>query len=255
MNSNTSNLEVPEGKVPPQSIEAEKSLLGSLMLDKNAIVKVADFLDTKDFYKKNHQEIYKVILNLYEKGEPIDLLSVSSKLKEQNKLEETDGHSYLTDLINTVPNALHVISYAKMVQHKRTLRDLIEASYDIGAMGHNETEDIEILVDRAEKRIFSITQKSLTQKFVSVKETLEKAFERIEMLCKNKGKVRGVPSGFPDLDNLLSGFQKSDLVILAARPSLGKSSLALSIVLHAALQAKVPIGIFSLESLILSLIV
>ena len=247
MNSNTSNLEVPEGKVPPQSIEAEKSLLGSLMLDKNAIVKVADFLNTKDFYKKNHQEIYKVILNLYEKGEPIDLLSVSARLKEENKLKETDGHSYLTDLINTVPNALHVLSYAKMVQHKRILRDLIEASYDIGAMGQNETEDIEILVDRAEKRIFSITQKSLTQKFVSVKETLEQAFERIEKLCKNKGKVRGVPSGFPDLDKLLSGFQKSDLIILAARPSLGKSSLALSIVLHAASQAKVPIGIFSLE--------
>lgn len=246
MESNIANLTAPEGKLPPQSIEAEKSLLGSLMLDKNAIAKVADFLHVKDFYKKTHQSIYKVILDLFEKGEPIDLLSVSSKLKEQNKLEEAEGHSYLTDLINCVPNALHVISYAKMVQHKRILRDLIDASYDIGLMGHDETEDIEILVDRAEKRIFSISQKSMTQRFVPVKETLEQAFGRIEKLCKEKGKLRGVPSGFPELDNVLSGFQKSDLVILAARPSLGKSSLALSIALHAA-QAKVPVGIFSLE--------
>ena len=247
MNNNSSNLEIPENKLPPQSIEAEKSLLGSLILDKNAITKVADFLQIKDFYKKIHQEIYQTVIELFEKGDPIDLLSVSDRLKEKDKLKEIDGNSYLTELINSVPNALHVSSYAKIVQHKRILRDLIDASYDIGLMGHNETEDIEVLVDNAERRIFSITQKSLTQRFVPVKETLEQAFERIEKLCQQKGTVRGIPSGFHDLDKLLSGFQKSDLVILAARPSLGKSSLALNIASFAAINQKMPIGIFSLE--------
>lgn len=247
MNSDISNAEIPRDKLPPQNIEAEESLLGSLLLDKNAINNVADFLQLQDFYKGAHREIYQAILYLFEKGEPVDLLSVSGRLKEKKKLEEIGGNGYLTQLINSVPNALHVSNYAKMVQHKRILRDLIDASYDIGMMGHNETEDVDILVDNAEKRIFNIAQKSLTQRFVSVKETLEQAWERIDRLCKEKGRSRGIPSGFPDLDNLLSGFQKSDLVILAARPSLGKSSLALNIARNGATKSGEPVGIFSLE--------
>jgi len=234
-------------KLPPQSIEAEKSILGCLMLDKNAIYKVADFLTPRDFYKKNHQEIYTVMLEIFGKGEPIDLLSVSTRLKEKGILEEIGGHGYLTELINSVPTASHAISYAKIVQKKRILRNLIEASQEIEEMGYNEKEDIDILLDKAEKRIFSIAQTGLTQKFTLVKDTLEEAFERIDKLSKHQGGLRGLPTGFVDLDNMLAGLQNSDLIILAARPSLGKSALALNFALNIATQEKVPVGIFSLE--------
>ncbi len=240
------NKDLPE-KIPPQNIEAETSLLGCLMLDKDAILKVVDFLSPKDFYKEVHKEIYQVIQELFEKREPIDLLSVSSRLKEKGRLKEIGGNAFLTDLINSVPNALHVLSYAKIVQRKRILRDMIEASYEIGMMGYDETEDVDILLDRAEKRIFSITQRSLTQNFVSLKTELGEAFERINNLAKHKGMPRGIPTGFHELDNILSGLQKSDLIILAARPSLGKSALALDIARYCAVQEKIPVGIFSLE--------
>lgn len=234
-------------KLPPQSIEAEKSILGCLMLDKNTIIKVVDFLLPKDFYKKNHQEIYTAMLEIFERGDPIDLLSVSTRLKEKGMLEEIGGHSYLTELINSVPTATHAISYAKIVQKKRILRDLIEASQEIELMGYNESEDIDVLLDKAEKRIFSIAQKGLTQNFTPVKNTLEEAFERIDKLSKHQGGLRGLSTGFSDLDNILAGLQKSDLIILASRPSLGKSSLALNFALNIATQEKVPVGIFSLE--------
>ena len=240
------NKELPD-KLPPQSIEAEKSLLGSLMLDKDAIVKVADFLEQRDFYKNIHQDIYQAMVELFEKGEPIDLLSVTTRLKEKGLLEKVGGNSYLTELINSVPNALHVLNYAKIVQRKRILRDLIDASYEIGMLGYNENEEPEELLDRAEKRIFSIAQKSLSQKFLSLKEELGKAWERIEHLVEHKGELRGIPTGFTDLDNKLAGLQKSDLIILASRPSLGKSTLALDIARNVAVRKKIPVGIFSLE--------
>ncbi|PIP22447.1 MAG: replicative DNA helicase, partial [Candidatus Nealsonbacteria bacterium CG23_combo_of_CG06-09_8_20_14_all_39_25] len=238
--------ELPD-KLPPQSIEAEQSLLGCLMLDKNAITKVADYLLPKDFYRATHQEIYQVCQELFEKGEPIDLLSVSTKLKEKNLLEEAGGNSYLTELINSVPTAAHVSHYAKIVQRKRVLRDLIDASHEIGVLGHNETEDTDILLDKAEKRIFSIAQRSLTQNFLLVKSTLEEAFERIDRLSKHQKGLRGVSTGFADLDNILAGLQSSDLIILASRPSLGKSALALNIASSIAVNEKIPVGIFSLE--------
>ena len=246
MNNDFSKNELPD-KLPPQSIEAERSLLGCLMLDKNAILKVVDFLGPKDFYKEAHQEIYQVIQDLFEKREPIDLLSVSTRLKEKNKLEEMGGNASLTELINSVPTASHVLNYAKIVQRKRILRDMIQASYEIGQMGYDETEDVDILLDQAEKRIFSIAQKSLTQNFVPIKAELEEAFERIDNLSKHKGIPRGIPTGFADLDNILAGLQKSDLIILASRPSLGKSALALDIARHCATHEKIPVGIFSLE--------
>ena len=238
--------ELPD-KLPPQSIEAEKSVLGCLMLDKNAIIKVADFFKPRDFYKAVHQEIYKVIIELFEKEDPIDLLSVSNRLKDKNLLEEIGGNAYLTDLINSVPTASHVINYAKIVQSKRILRDLIEASQEIGQMGYNESEDVDILLDKAEQRIFGITQKSLTQNFIPVKATLEEAFERIDRLAKHGGESRGLPTGFTDLDNILAGLQKSDLIILASRPSMGKSSMALNIATSIAINQKIPVGVFSLE--------
>jgi replicative DNA helicase len=221
--------------------------LGSLLLDKNAIVRVVDFLQPRDFYKKIHQEIYQAMTELFEKGEPIDLLSTANRLREKGLLEEIGGHSYLTELINLVPTATHVLNYAKIVQRKRILRDLIEASKEIEAMGYNESEDIDILLDQAEKRIFSIAQKSLTQNFVPVKATLEEAWERIDKLSQHKGGLRGLATGFPDLDNILAGLQKSDLIVLAARPSMGKSALAVNFALNIAISEKVPVGIFSLE--------
>jgi len=246
MNNNSQNLNTQE-KLPPQSIEAEKSVLGSLMLDQKAIIKVADFLTPEDFYKKNHQEIYRVMIELFEKGETIDLLAVGNRLKEKKLLEQVGGNSYLTELINFVPTATNVVSYARTVQKKRILRDLIESGQEIQLMGYNEQDDVEKLLDQAEQKIFSIAQRSLTQSFVPVKNTLEEAFERIDKLYKKQGDVRGLPTGFKDLDNILAGLQKSDLIILASRPSMGKSTLALNFATNIAINAKIPVGIFSLE--------
>ncbi len=238
--------ELPD-RLPPQSLEAEKSLLGCLMLDKNAILKVVDFIKPEDFYRKLHQEIYKVCQELFEKGEPIDLLSTANRLKEKGQLEEIGGNSYLTELINCVPTATNVLNYAKIVQRKRILRDLIDAGSEVAAMGYNETEDPEVLLDMAEKQIFSITQKGLSQNFLLVKEILGEAFERIDKLSKHQEGLRGLPTGFTALDNILAGLQKSDLIILASRPSLGKSALAINIASFVAINEKVPVGIFSLE--------
>lgn len=233
--------------LPPQNIEAEQSLLGSLMLDKNAVVKVVDFLEERDFYKKNHKEIYGAIKDLFEKNEPVDVLSVSNRLKEKKQLELIGGAGYLTEIMNSVPTAAHTLNYAKIVQRKRILRDLIDASHEIGLMGYDEKEDIDVLLDKAEKKVFSIAQKSLSQDFIPIKTTLEESFERIEKLSNDDSKIRGLPTGFQGLDNLLAGFQKSDLIILASRPSIGKTTLAMDIAKNIACKEKIPVGIFSLE--------
>lgn len=233
-------------RLPPQNIDAEKSVLGSLMLDKNAIIKVTDILADGDFYKENHNAIYHTMLELYEKGEPIDSLSVTNRLRGANKLEKIGGVSYLTELVSTIPTAAHVAYYAKIIHQKRILRDLIEASYHISQLGYQENEEVDNLLDKAEQSIFNISQKSLTQEFAPIKSTLEEAFDRLDNLHNGQGALRGVPTGFMDLDNLLSGMQRSDLIILAARPSLGKTSLALDIARHVA-KEKIPVGIFSLE--------
>jgi len=235
------------GKLPPQNIEAEKSVLGCLMVDKNAIIKVVDFLRPEDFYRGIHQEIYRSCQELFAKGEPIDLLSVSNRLKEKGLLEEVGGVSYLTELVESVPAPSHVLNYAKIVQRKRVLRDLIAVSQEIEALGYNETEDTESLLDEAEHKIFSIAQKSLSQDFIPVKDTLEAAFERIDKLYRKETGTRGVPTGFIELDNLLAGLQKSDLIILAARPTMGKSALSFNIAANLAINHKIPVGIFSLE--------
>ena len=246
MANNSPTNEIKE-KLPPQNLEAEHSLLGCLLLDKDAIVKVVDFLQPRDFYKKDCREIYKAIVDVFEKGDPVDLLSVSTRLKEKNLLEEIGGNSRLTDLVNSVPTATHVLSYAKIVQRKRILRDLIDVSEEIREMGYNELQDTDMLLDEAERKIFSIAQKSLTQNFTPVKQLLEDAFERIDNLYKHQGNLRGIPTGFNDLDNILAGLQRSDLIILAARPSIGKSALALNIAANVAVHQKLPVGIFSLE--------
>ena len=234
-------------RVPPQNIDAERSVLGSLMLDKDAIIKVANLMRVGDFYKDDHNLIYEAMLELYEKREPIDVLSLSNRLEEKNQLEKIGGSSYLTGLVNSVPSSSNVEHYAKVVQKKSTLRKLITISSEIVELGYKEEEDVEKLLDTAEQKLFSVSQKYIKQDFVSIKSILETAFNRIDKLHKGGNKLRGIPSGFPDLDNILAGFQKSDLVILAARPSIGKTSLALDLARQIATKQKVPVGIFSLE--------
>ncbi len=238
--------ELPD-KLPPQNNDAEQSLLGCLMLDKEAIVKVVDLIKAEDFYKSIHQDIYQVMVDLYERSEPIDILSVSAKLKERNRLEDIGGQTYLTSLINSVPTATHVYNYGKIVRQKKILRDLISASEEIGLSAFSESEEVEILLDRAEKTVFSIGQRSLTQSFLPIKDILADTFERLDELSKTAGSMRGVPTGFVDLDKFLGGLQKSDLVILAARPSMGKTSLALDIARNVAVLENKPVGLFSLE--------
>ncbi len=234
-------------KLPPQNIEAEQSVLGALMIDKNAIIKVADLISEEDFYKDKHGKIYKTMFYLYEHHEPIDLLSLSNRLKETNDLKKVGEHSYLASLANSVPTAANIVHYAKIVAKKSILRRLIDNSSQIIANAYNETEEIDKILDEAEQKIFAVSQKHIRQDFTPVKPILEEAFNRIDELHKNKGKLRGVPTGFKDLDNILAGLQKSNLIILGARPSVGKSSLALDLARHAAVKEKISVGVFSLE--------
>lgn len=239
--------EIAKEKLPPQNTEAEQCLLGCLMLDKDAIIKVVDFIKPDDFYKGSHRDIYQVMYDLYEKSEPIDILSVSAKLKERDKLVDAGGSAYLSTLINSVPTATHVSNYAKIVREKKILRDLISASEDIGLAAFNESDDVDFLLDKAEKAVFEIGQRALTKSFVAIKDILPETFERLDSLAKHHGALRGVPTGFKALDNKLSGLQKTDLVILAARPGMGKTSLALDIARNVAVREGLPVGIFSLE--------
>jgi replicative DNA helicase len=234
-------------RMPPHNIEAEQSVLGSLMLDKDAIIKVADLVRADDFYKDAHSDIYETVIELYDKHEPIDVLSLSNRLEEKGQLERMGGSSYLASLVNSVPSASNVAHYAKVVQKKALLRRLISAASDILEMGYDESEDVDKILDEAEQRLFKISQKYIKQDFIPIKSILENAFERIDELHKGGNAFRGVPSHFPDLDNLLSGFQKSDLLILAARPSVGKTTFALDLARQIAVYNKTPVGIFSLE--------
>ena len=174
-------------KLPPQNIEAEQSVLGCLMLDKNAITRVADILLTGDFYRSAHNIIFETMIELYDRNEPIDLLSLNNRLEEKNKLDETGGPAYLTTLVNSVPSAAHILHYAKIVHRKKVLRDLIEAAEHISEIGFKENEEIENVLDEAEQLIFSISQRSLSQEFMPVKNTLEEAFERIDKVHKEGG--------------------------------------------------------------------
>jgi len=234
-------------KLPPQNIEAEQSLLGALLLDKDAIIKVADIINPKDFYKGSHEIIFEAMQELYAKREPIDILSLINRLKEKKKLEEVSGRSYLMTLSNMVPSSSHVVHYANIVQKKATLRRLLNAAAEITELGYKEDEDVENILDESEQKLFGVSQKYLKQAFIPLKDVLGEAFDRIDELHKYKGKLRGLTTGFRDLDDKLAGLQKSDLIILASRPSVGKTSLALDIARQSAIQTKTPVGIFSLE--------
>ena len=234
-------------KLPPQNIEAEKSLLGSLLLDKDSYNKIIDFLSPADFYSRSHQIIYEKVLSLAEKREPIDIINLSNILKDSGQLENVGGLGYLSSLVNAVTTSAHIASHAKIVQRKKVLRDMISAAHDIIGLGYTEDEDVDILLDQAEQKLFSISQKSVSKSFEPLNESLKEAFERLDRLHRDDGTMRGVPTGFYDLDNILAGLQKSDLVVLAARPSLGKSTLALDIARNVAGKAGLPVGFFTLE--------
>jgi len=234
-------------KLPPQNLEAEQSVLGALLIDKEAMVKISDVIRPADFYKSAHGLIFEAMLDLSESGNPIDILSLSNKLEENKKLSEVGGRSFLLSLAASVPSSAHIVHYANIVRKKSTFRGLINASGEITEMGYAETDDVEQVLDKAEQKLFQVSQRSLKQNFSAVKDILGETFERIDELHKGGDKLRGVPTGYPDLDNLLAGFQKSDLVILAARPSMGKTTLALDLARHVAIREKIPVGIFSLE--------
>jgi len=235
------------GKLPPQNIEAEQSLLSCLLLDKNAIVKIIDTLSEKDFYKQTHHTIYETIKELFSRQEPIDILTLSDRLDGKGKLAEVGGRTYLAVLSNFVATASNVENYAKIIQHKATLRRLQQAAAEISDLSFNEEDDVDIILDETEKKIFQISQNYSKNVFISINNLLTDAFDRIDELHKQSGKLRGLPTGFIDLDKLLAGLQKSDLIILASRPSVGKTSLALDIARHVAVKSREAVGIFSLE--------
>ncbi|MGI5827192.1 MAG: replicative DNA helicase [Patescibacteria group bacterium] len=235
-------------RIPPHSLEAEESLLGCLLIDKDAIVKVADTVLPQDFYKEAHQTIFEVIKELYGNQESIDIITVSNRLEEKKKLAAIGGRSTLARLSNSVATSANVSNYADIIQRKATLRRLQQAASEIMTLSYDEERDIDDVLDETEKKIFAVSRKYLKNAFLPIDSLLSEAFERIDDLHKRSGSgLRGLATGFNDLDNLLAGLQKSDLIILAARPSVGKTSLALDIARQAAIKNKVGVGIFSLE--------
>ncbi len=244
---NQNQNQTQDARMPPQDREAEMSVLGSILMDKEAFYKVVGFLRSEDFYVDRHRKIFKTMTELAENGHPLDVLSVGSKLKEKGIMENVGGQAALTELVNSVPSAANVAYYANVVNKKSILRRLIEASYGIAELGYKEEKDTDELLDEAEKQVFNISQRVNSQSFSPITTSLEEAFDRIDALHKSTGEMRGVPTGFNDLDNYLSGMQKSDLIILAARPSLGKSAFALDIARNAAAKHGKSVGMFSLE--------
>ena len=227
-------------------IDAEKSVLGALLIDKDAVVKVVEFLKPKHFYKTSHVNIYQAIVNLYEKREPADLVTLPAELKKSKHLEESGGVAYLTELMNEVPTAANVEYYARMIKDDATRRGLVTVAGEIGELVYEEPE-IDQLLDKSEQMLFSLSQDRVHQDFVQIKETLGVTFERLDELSKKRGALRGVPTGLKGLDKMLSGLQKENLIILAARPSMGKSSLGINIAQHAAVNDKIGVALFSLE--------
>ena len=234
-------------RLPPQNIEAEAGVLGSILLDKDAIIKVGDILHSDDFYDEKNRAIFLAMLELFEKNSSIDFLTVSNVLDIEGKLDFVGGSAYLAGLVNSVPSAAHVVHYASIVKRKGTLRRLISVAGEITNLSYGEEGDIETILDSAEQKLFAVSQKYLKQNFVPLTDILHETFERLDYLHKNRGTLRGIPTGYIDLDKKLGGLQKSDLIILAARPSMGKTSLALDFARNVAVNHKIGVGLFSLE--------
>lgn len=240
---NINNLE----KLPPQNIEAEQSLLGCLLLDKEAIFKIIDIIQAEDFYHNNHKFIFESMLDLFNNQEPIDIVTLSNRLEEKKMIQNVGGRTYLAQLSNTVATSANTTYYANLIQKKATLRRLQVSASEIMDLSFEEEREIDDVLDQAEKKIFGVSRKYLKNSFLGIDSLLTEAFERIDELHKRSGNLRGLSTGFYDLDNLLAGLQKSDLVILAARPSVGKTALAMDIARQAAIKNKTGVGIFSLE--------
>src|SRR3989344_4664996 len=235
-------------KIPPQSLDAEMSFLGSLLIDKEAMLKVGDIVRVEDFYKDAHAKIFEAILELYSKNEPIDLLTMGTRLEEKNQVEGIGGRGYLAALTNAVPTSSNVVHYANIIHRKATRRRLLGSAQEISRLAYQEeTDDIEHILDQAQQQLFGVSQIYFKQAFTPIRGVLADAFDRIDELHKNKGQLRGLPTGFTGLDNLLAGLQKSDLIIIAARPRVGKSSFVLDMVRHIGTRQKIPVGLFSLE--------
>jgi replicative DNA helicase len=233
--------------IPPQNLDAEASLLGAILIDSDAIVKIADDITAGDFYDPKHERIYQAVIELYEKHNPIDVLTLSDQLKNSGYLEFVGGGAYLTELTNFVPTAAHIEQYASIVAQKGMRRRLIKATQDIAKLSYDERQDLRGLIEEAESRLFEVSQQHVKQDVTSLETILGESFDRLDELHKDKGKLRGIPTGFKDLDNVLAGLQRSDLIVLAARPSMGKTALALNIAHNVTLKANEAVLMFSLE--------
>ena len=232
--------------IPPHDIDAERSVLGALLIDPDAIVKIVEYMRAGYFYRKAHAKIYEAIFCLYEKREPADLITVPDELKRLKALDNVGGVSYLTELVNSVPTAANIEHYARIIRDHSIRRSLLSASAEIGELVHSD-EEVDSMLDIAEQTLFAVSQDKVRRDFVPISETLEVTFERLDELSKTRGALRGVPTGLKSLDRIHSGLQKEDLIILAARPSVGKSSLAINIGQHAATVHKFGVALFSLE--------
>lgn len=232
---------------PPQNVDAEASLLGAILIDTDAIVKIADSISVQDFYDQRHARIYEGLLALYEKRSKIDVLTLADQLRGNGFLEMVGGPAYLTELTNYVPTASHVEQYADIVAQKALRRRLIAVSHDMADLGQDESKALNELIEEAESRLFEVSQHHVKQSVVSLETILAESFERLDDLHKDKGSLRGIPTGYKDLDNMLAGLQRSDLFIIAARPSMGKTAFVLNLAHKIATQAKEPVLIFSLE--------
>jgi len=238
---------VPAGKIPPQNIDAEKSLLGAVLIDEETLADITEHVTQKDFYEKRHGMIYDAMMRLYEKRKPVDLLTLTDELKRKKELEDVGGSAYLTELTNYVPTSAHAESYAEIVAQKAVRRRLIRASSEISEMGFDEESSTQELLQQAEQELFAVSDQSLKQDLVSIETILTDSFDRMEELHRNKGQLRGVRTGYRDLDNMTAGLQRSDLIILAARPAMGKTTLVTNLAYNVATIAKQSVLFFSLE--------
>ena len=239
--------EVIAGKIPPQNIDAEKSLLGAVLIDEETLADISEHVTIKDFYEKRHSTIFGAMMNLYEKHKPVDLLTLTDELKRKKELDIIGGSAYLTDLTNYVPTSAHAEAYAQLVAQKAVRRRLIKASSDISELGYNEETSTEELLEKAESELFSVSDQSLKQDIVSIESILTESFDRMEELHRNKGTLRGVRTGYRDLDTMTAGLQRSDLIVLASRPAMGKTTLVTNLAYNVATIAKQPVLFFSLE--------
>lgn len=235
------------GKLPPQNLDAEKSLLGAILIEEEVLADATEIVRPADFYDKNHGLIFASMLRLFEKHKPVDLLTLTEELQKKGELEVIGGSAYLTDLTNYVPTAAHAEAYAEMVAQKAVRRRLIKASADITELGYDESTTTQELLEKAEAELFSVSDQSLKQDLISIENILADSFDRIEELHKNKGSLRGIRTGYRDLDNITAGLQRSDLIILAARPAMGKTTLVTNLAYNVATIEKKPVLFFSLE--------